>query len=536
MSLVRGKGVLDRQYTCEYEVGLWTFGTLSVLKERDTGSLRNCKTVPKNLLRRTDGVLERLRRLQGLTGTHICAITDVLEDASNFFVISEYSAGGDVADWISRMDEGEFLQETTCATYMRQACLALQQCHSQKIFHRDLQPNNLMLSSKMPDASVKVSDIGLATIFDPDNSIVQRQPSPYTAPEVRNTFDPVSTGETDMWSLGAIAQQLLTGHPPSDRPAMDWLSRLSGRRSSSDWADRSEIAKDFVDSLVQPAPVDRATAARALQHPWLKSLVPLTGVQLNADTDVAREVRHKTLCYTLAVLLIPVLVPYRDFEQLCYVFREYDKDADGMVNAQGVQRILVARCSLTEAVQAALVIVDIGKTRALDLCAAACADLIAREFFAAGPTGRQLAGLLRASDVAPRMLQRFFEVYGERGQPAAALGNIRTRLRTATARDMEKFAGVEYEDILDTLPANRLIDTQMLTSQLSANAGRGTPLSADSYLPVRETDGLAGLQLGLLNFFQTCSADVGKPEESLEISVAPTRGSRGSRLGPAHLE
>ena len=59
---------------------------------------------------------------------------------------------------------------------------------------------------------------------------------------------------------------------------------------------------------------------------------------------------------------------------------------DGLINGVVATKILRTRCQYQEAVGAAMTIADIPKTNIIDLCTLAVADLIAREFFAAGPT------------------------------------------------------------------------------------------------------------------------------------------------------
>merc|ERR1719265_2622712 len=208
---------------------------------------------------------------------------------------------------------------------------------------------------------------------------------------------------------------------------------MRGRSDDAMWAERSAVGRDFVQHLLRPWD-ERLTPARALQHPWLKGLQPIGGVI--EDSNISRDIRHKTLCYMLAVLMVPSMIPYKDFENMRSMYAQVDSDEDGLAPRHMVKRILLTRCTIKEAVDAAIAIADVNQSDVLDLCACACADLIAREFFAEGPTGQPLLGPFRATDLAPRMLKRFFEVFGERNQPTsggtASVDNIRTRLRTAT--------------------------------------------------------------------------------------------------------
>lgn len=524
------RGVLDKTYIFEYDVGQWMFGTIQVLKEKESGELRTCKTVPKRLLKTTSGVLARLTALKELRHPYICSVMDALEDNDNFYVIMEFTQGGDIQDWMERMDETNWLQEQTCATYVKQAVLALAHSHAAYAYHRDLRPSNLSLTTKLPDAVIKVSDIGLAAILDPDNSLVQKHPTAYTVPEILKTREPVKSGIVDMWSIGIIAQSLLVGHAPAEnlsgKPSSAWkLSRRMPVVEDDGWNDRSDMARDFVQRLLRPAS-ERPTAAKALNHPWLKALTSFGSPNSSADNNVARELRHKTLCYTLGVILLPVIVPYRDFEKLRHAFQQHDPDRDGYIPRAVAQSLLLSRCSLTEAVIPALSIVDIDRVDVLDLCAIACADLIVREFFAAGPTGAPLVGPFRATDLAARMLKRFFDVFGDRrdGAPQAFVSTsaLRAKLRTATAREVEFHANVRYDDLISCLPEDRPVDTQILTSQLTAAAGKGTPLSADGgdmspLKPVNPWGHSFGFDV--ISIFQSCGVGFRRDESPHSIRI-----------------
>jgi len=481
--------VLDRKYVFEYEVGLWTFGTMQVRRAMDGKDLKLIRTIPKAQLRSTAGIMSKLTTLKQLQHPHLVSTTDTLEDQHNFYVVSDLCQGGDVQDWMERfVEEGYHLQEQTVATYLRQLLLALSYGHARNIRHRDLRPSCLNLTSKMPDATVKVADIGLAAIFDPDNSLVQNSPirNRFTAPEILSSADPVCDSAPDMWSVGAIAHAMLVGKPPKQddgdtsdgNPLMvALLGRLSGIGGKFDqaWAERSPEAHDFVQRLLQPAD-ERPTPAMALQHPWLKSFAPSGGPSNRADTERAREIKHKSLCYSLAVLLVPSMVPLRDLEALRMAFEQRDSDGDGFVSSFTAQRVITTRCQAKDAVLAAIGIVDIGETDVMDLCGMANADLIAREFLETGPTGQPLTGPFHAKELAPKMLKRFFEVYGTQKESRTSVACMRSRLRTSTAGCMEKFAGVVYDEILASFPVNSVIDSQMLISILDANAGHGTPI------------------------------------------------------------
>lgn len=193
-------------------------------------------------------------------------------------------------------------------------------------------------------------------------------------------------------------------------------------------------------------------------------------------------------------------------------FGQSDIDRDGYVPRAIGLRLLLSRCQQNEAVVPALNIVDLGRTDTCDLAAIATADLIAREFFAAGPTSAPLMGPFTATDLAPRLLKRFFELFAEKrnGVPVATvqLNAIRAKTRTATAKDVEAYARVHYEELLSCLPEDTAIDSQLLTAQLSASAGRGTPLGTEQELSPLRADSPWELStfLDLFGIFYTCSS------------------------------
>jgi len=520
--MAKPRSVLDTKYAFEYDVGMFVFGTISVVKERETDSLRTCKTVSKASLRSVQGAVSRLKELRALEHPHIASVMDVMEDQTNLYIISEYCPGGEVSEWLTRLDEGYWLQEQTCVAYVRQALLALCHSHAKGVFHRDLNPSTMYLTSKMPDAQVKVMDLGLAAVLDPDNSIMRRKPSPFSAPEVVACSDSHPgvanfDGSVDMWSIGAIAHTLLTGRSPPNNGrtrsvGAPWLSRND---ESECWADRSSFARDFTQKLLSLSPLDRLTPAKALQHPWLKGMQALTSFP--GQNKESSELRNKTLCYMLSVLLVPVLVPYKDFEQLRRSFRRGDSDDDGIISREVARRLLLGRCSYPEAVDAALNIVDIEASEVVDLCATACADLIAREFFGSGPSSQPLVGPFKAADLAPRMVKRFSEVCGDKRQPVVSAVSLRARLRTATARDIETYAGVRYEDILGEIEDGEgIIHLSTLEDKLAASQGCGTPLGVceESIVVRGDTCSTWSGPFDFINFFQQCRVGSHQREES----------------------
>merc|ERR1719473_2207120 len=105
----------------------------------------------------------------------------------------------------------------------------------------------------------------------------------------------------------------------------------------------------------------------------------------SAGAEAMQEHRVKSLCYSVAVLLVPVAVPNRDFEELRSAFNAVDVDADGYATRAALVNVIRGRGTTAEAAAVAIAIADVPRTDVLDLCGASVADLIAREFLAPYP-------------------------------------------------------------------------------------------------------------------------------------------------------
>jgi calcium-dependent protein kinase len=95
---------------------------------------------------------------------------------------------------------------------MKKLFSAVKYLHQNKIMHRDLKPNNILLASQNSNIEPKIIDFGLAKYIVPEKVSTSEAGSlVFMAPEVlKHNYDE----RCDIWSLGCIMHVLITGHPP----------------------------------------------------------------------------------------------------------------------------------------------------------------------------------------------------------------------------------------------------------------------------------------------------------------------------------
>jgi serine/threonine protein kinase len=152
--------------------------------------------------------LTEAQMLVQLKHPHIVRIFEFGVEDETPYLVMEYAEQGTLGE---RYPKGTRLDISLVVTYMRQIGSALEYAHAQKLIHRDLKPDNLLLQN---NDHILVSDFGLALIAQSSKERSQHNVSGtahYMAPEqIRGR--PVLA--SDQYALGIIAYQWLTGSLP----------------------------------------------------------------------------------------------------------------------------------------------------------------------------------------------------------------------------------------------------------------------------------------------------------------------------------
>lgn len=147
-----------------------------------------------------------------LSHPNIVGIYDVGQDKDTYFIVMEYVEGETLKDLIDREAP---LEPARAVSIVRQIANALYHAHNNKIIHRDIKPQNVLISK---DGRVKVADFGIARAvssttqtFSP-NSIMGSVH--YFSPE--QAKGKLATEQSDIYSLGIVFYEMLTKQLPFD--------------------------------------------------------------------------------------------------------------------------------------------------------------------------------------------------------------------------------------------------------------------------------------------------------------------------------
>lgn len=212
--MAAGTDVLPSRYVDAEQIGRGGMGEIFVAEDKTLGRKVAVKLLSErfardeNIRRRFTREALAAARLSG--HPHIVTIFDVGEAGTRPFIVMEYVSGGTLADRARKgtVDKGQAVE------WLRQAGDALDEAHERGIVHRDVKPANLLLDER---GEIHVCDFGIARIVDETQTGMTMAgtvlgTAGYLSPE-QARGDP-ATSASDIYSLGIVAYELLTGGRP----------------------------------------------------------------------------------------------------------------------------------------------------------------------------------------------------------------------------------------------------------------------------------------------------------------------------------
>jgi serine/threonine protein kinase len=218
---------------------------------------------------------------QSLDCENLCKLTEAAldEDKSLFYLVMQYFNGGEL---YSRVEKFGSLPEDHCRTHMRDILRGVQHMHENKIAHRDLSLENIMIESGDSHETSHIIDFGLAREVEGESNTVTVKRAAgklaYMSPEIYENTGNFDCFKADVWACGVMLFVMLVGMQPYTKAStsdVNFAVLISKGPSAllDSWGLGSEVssgARALLDSMLAAAPASRPTAASILERDdWL---------------------------------------------------------------------------------------------------------------------------------------------------------------------------------------------------------------------------------------------------------------------------
>lgn len=262
----------NKDYTERQLIGEGTYGAVTLGKDRD-GQWVALKKIKKE---KREGFpitaireIKLLKTLKSLNSKNVVTLKDVVSSHNHgsgvegdVFMVFEFLHH----DLAGLLEAKVNMSAAQVKYYLYEILSGLDQCHRNKILHRDVKPANVLISNA---GDVKLCDLGLARseegtrTYTPGDRIVTLW---YRPPELllrTSTYDT----KVDMWSVGCVFGELLSRRVlfPGDRTEIDQLTRIfdvCGTPTEDNWPNWQRCAGNVPSLFLNPAPKKRILAER----------------------------------------------------------------------------------------------------------------------------------------------------------------------------------------------------------------------------------------------------------------------------------
>ncbi|KAJ3295144.1 negative regulator of the PHO system [Borealophlyctis nickersoniae] len=288
------------RYTRLEKLGEGTYATVYKGKNRLTGDIVALKEIHLDSEEGAPSTaIREISLMKELKHHNIVRLYDVIHTERTLTLVFEYM-DQDLKKYMDSQGNGGALDPLLCKNFMFQLLKGIAFCHENRVLHRDLKPQNLLINSRM---ELKLADFGLARAFGiPVNTFSNEVVTLwYRAPDVLLGSRNYSTS-IDMWSAGCIMAEMYSGKPlfpgKTNEDQLQKIFKLLGTPSEATWPRVSELpefkknfpyyppqdlrirlpmmdpwAMDLLSRMLQYQPNNRISAKDALNHMYFSDIM-----------------------------------------------------------------------------------------------------------------------------------------------------------------------------------------------------------------------------------------------------------------------
>ncbi|KAL8669197.1 MAG: hypothetical protein Q9168_006209, partial [Polycauliona sp. 1 TL-2023] len=303
------KATMDKRHPSSFQqlekLGEGTYATVFKGRNRQTGELVALKEIHLDSEEGTPSTaIREISLMKELKHENIVSLHDVIHTENKLMLVFEYMDKDlkkfmDSRHPTSSSQASGSLDPRTIKSFMYQLLHGIAFCHENRVLHRDLKPQNLLINTR---GQLKLADFGLARAFGiPVNTFSNEVVTLwYRAPDVLLGSRTYNTS-IDIWSAGCIMAEMYTGRPlfpgTTNEDQLQKIFRLMGTPSERSWPgitsfpeyksgwhvyatqDLRQIlpsvepaALDLLGRCLQLRPEMRVGARDAMDHVWFRDL------------------------------------------------------------------------------------------------------------------------------------------------------------------------------------------------------------------------------------------------------------------------
>lgn len=239
---------------------------------------------PENIKR----LANEISILKKISHPNIVKLIDLKKTKSHCYIVMEYCNGGDLSGCLKKFKASYHrpFSEEIVQYLMRQIVSGLHFLHSNKILHRDLKLDNILVtfnsetdkqSLNMMKATAKLIDFGFATKLNSAKAnlatTVLGTPTNMDPQLLQNmetrTRNQGYDDKADIWSLGTLCYEMLVGHMAFSGSSMQELFQKVKQGTYTLPTNLSEEVVSFIEGMLQKDPNRRLSAGQLLKHAFL---------------------------------------------------------------------------------------------------------------------------------------------------------------------------------------------------------------------------------------------------------------------------